>query len=139
LGIHYAAPKRTPVVSIGDGVVIFKGWKNAYGNMVQIRHNGTYTTYYAHFSRFAKNVKVGSRVKQGQVVGYVGATGHATGPHLDFRVIKNGRFVNFLTLKLPADKSVPSSRKAAFEEIENQRMSRLESSLKALDARASSE
>ncbi|MBI4397448.1 MAG: M23 family metallopeptidase [Elusimicrobia bacterium] len=126
LGTDYAAPTGTPVVSVGDGVVIFKGWKKAYGNFVQVRHNGTYTTCYGHFSRFAKGLRSGSRVKQGQVIGYVGATGYATGPHLDFRVIQNGRFVNFLKLKFPSDKKVAASQKAAFDELKAKRLPQLE-------------
>ncbi len=126
LGIDYAAPQGTPVVSVGNGTVIFKGRKGMYGNLVQVRHNGTYTTYYAHLSRFAKNIRRGSHVSQGQVIGYVGQTGHATGPHLDFRVVKNGKFVNFLKLKFPADKHVPAAQRPEFNALAQERQEQLE-------------
>lgn len=131
LGIDYAAPTGTPVVSVGDGTVAFKGWKPMYGRYVQVRHNGTYSTGYAHFSRYAKNIRAGARVRQGQVLGYVGSSGHATGPHLDFRVIKNGRFVNFLKLKFPPDRKVPAGRRAEFDRLVQDRMEHLEQRLAA--------
>jgi murein DD-endopeptidase MepM/ murein hydrolase activator NlpD len=136
LGIDYAAPTGTPVVSVGDGTVVFKGWQNAYGKHVRIRHNGTYTTYYGHFSRYARGLRLGQRVKQGQVIGYVGSTGWSTGPHLDFRVVKNGRFVNFLTLKFPPDQSVPSSQKADFAQLMGEQSARLEERLREESANA---
>lgn len=99
-GVDYAAPTGTPVHSIGDGTVLSAGWgKGGAGNMVKIRHNSVYTTAYLHLSRMA--VKAGQRVSQGQVIGYVGMTGTATGPHLDFRVWKNGSPVNPLKLESP--------------------------------------
>ena len=99
-GVDYAAPTGTPVVSIGDGVVVSKGWGGGGGNTVKIRHNSVYTTAYLHLSRYG-DIKVGQRVRQGQVIGYVGATGTATGPHLDFRVWKNGTPINPLTMEAP--------------------------------------
>ena len=93
-GIDYAAPKGTPVHSVADGVVVQAGRKRANGNMVEIRHNHLYTTYYLHLSRVARAVRVGSRVSQGQVIGYVGSTGLATGPHLCFRLTKNGTYLD---------------------------------------------
>ncbi|MCP4481980.1 MAG: M23 family metallopeptidase [bacterium] len=105
-GIDYAAPKGTPVVSVGDGRVIFRGDNGGYGKQIKVRHNGTYETWYAHLSRFDKKIKKGTKVKQGQIIGYVGSTGMSTGPHLDFRVKKNNRFVNYLRLKFPAAHSV---------------------------------
>jgi murein DD-endopeptidase MepM/ murein hydrolase activator NlpD len=119
LGIDYAAPTGTPIVSIGSGSVIFKGWKNGYGNTVRVRHNGTYTTYYSHLSRFAKGLRTGQGVQQGHVVGYVGQTGHATGPHLDFRILRNGQPVNFIKLKLPSEKGVSTQDRPAFEALRN--------------------
>lgn len=98
-GVDYAAPMGTPVMSIGDGTVISAGWGGGGGNTVKIRHNSVYTTAYLHLSRFA--VKAGQRVSQGQVIGYVGMTGTATGPHLDFRVWKNGSPINPLKLESP--------------------------------------
>jgi murein DD-endopeptidase MepM/ murein hydrolase activator NlpD len=93
-GIDYAAPMGTPVHSAADGVVVQAGQNEANGNMVKIRHNHTYATYYLHLSRFARAVRVGSRIHQGQVIGYVGSTGLATGPHLCFRLTKNGTYLD---------------------------------------------
>lgn len=93
-GVDYAAPRGTPVKALGAGKVTFKGWKGGYGNTLIIRHSGGIETQYAHLSRFASSLKVGQKVDQGEVVAFVGATGTATGPHLDFRVMKNGKFVN---------------------------------------------
>jgi murein DD-endopeptidase MepM/ murein hydrolase activator NlpD len=92
-GVDFAAPTGTPIFAAGDGVVTFKGWKGGYGNFVEIRHNGTYSTAYGHISRFG-NIKQGSRVKQGQVIAYVGSTGMSTGPHLHYEVRANGDQVN---------------------------------------------
>ena len=96
--IDYAAPTGTPVMSIGDGVVLSCKYEGAGGNTVRIKHNSTYTTAYLHLSRYAKGLKAGDRVRQGEVIGYVGSTGRSTGPHLDFRVWKNGKPINPLTL-----------------------------------------
>lgn len=90
-GVDYAAPTGTPVMSIGDGTVISKGWSGGGGNTVKIRHNSVYTTSYMHLSRYAAGLKTGDRVRQGDVIGYVGSTGLSTGPHLDFRVWKTAR------------------------------------------------
>ncbi len=114
-GTDYAAATGTPVVSVGDGTIIFRGRKGGLGNLVQVRHNGTYTTYYGHLSRFAKKMGPGTKVNQGQVIGYVGSTGLSTGPHLHFEILKNGTTVNFLTLKIPSAGSVPSNKKMAFQ------------------------
>lgn len=101
-GVDYAAPKGTPVMSIGDGTVIARAYqRNGGGNYLKIKHNSVYTTTYMHLSGFAKGITTGTRVKQGQVIGYVGATGLATGPHLDFRVAKNGSYVDPLKVKAP--------------------------------------
>lgn len=116
LGTDYAAPTGTPVVTVGDGTVIFRGKKGGFGNLVMVRHNGTYTSYYGHLSRFAKGLGVGDKVRQGQLIAYVGSTGISTGPHLHFQMMKNGSMVNFLTLKLPSLGSVPAGRLKAFEE-----------------------
>lgn len=115
LGIDYAAPIGTPVWAAGDGVVVAKGRKKGNGRYVQIRHtNREYETYYLHFSRFAKGVDKGTKVRQGQVIGYVGASGYATGPHLDFRVKKSGKFVNPRKLKLPPAAPVPDEEQASY-------------------------
>jgi len=101
-GVDYAAPKGTPVMSIGDGTVIARAYQpRGGGNYVKIKHNSVYTTTYMHLSAFGKGIHTGARIKQGQVIGYVGATGLATGPHLDFRIAKNGRLVDPLKVKAP--------------------------------------
>ncbi|PKP39656.1 MAG: metalloendopeptidase [Bacteroidetes bacterium HGW-Bacteroidetes-15] len=100
-GVDYAAPEGTPVVALGDGVVIERGYNHAAGNYVKIRHNSVYTSGYNHFSRFGKGIAKGVRVQQGQVIGYVGKTGYATGPHLDMRFWKNGKPVNPLKVEAP--------------------------------------
>lgn len=100
-GVDYAAPTGTPVHSIGDGKVIKKGWDNGGGNYIKIKHNSVYTTTYMHLSKFASGIKIGDFVSQSQVVGYVGSTGLSTGPHLDFRVYKNGHAINPLKLEAP--------------------------------------
>ncbi len=106
-GVDYAAPKGTPVRSIGDGAVTAKGYQRAGGgNYIKIKHNSVYSTTYMHLSGFAKGIVPGVRVRQGQVIGYVGATGLATGPHLDFRVYKNGTAVDPLKVKSPPAKPV---------------------------------
>ncbi len=115
-GVDYAAPTGTPVVAIGDGTVVKAGWNGGMGKYVEIRHNSIYTTCYGHLSRYGKGVKRGRRVTQGQIVGYVGATGLATGPHLDFRVKKYGSYVNPLTLDYPRTDPVPEEELAAFAE-----------------------
>lgn len=102
-GVDYAAPSGTPVYSVGDGVVITKAWDSkGGGNYVKIKHNSTYTTEYMHLKGFAQGLKQGDRVSQGQLIGYVGATGVATGPHLDYRVFKNGTAIDPLRMDLPA-------------------------------------
>ncbi|MBI2013641.1 MAG: peptidoglycan DD-metalloendopeptidase family protein [Candidatus Colwellbacteria bacterium] len=114
--IDYAAPHGTPVVSIGDGTVAFSGWKdNLYGNAVIIRHNGTYSTLYGHFYSVA--VRIGQRVKQGDVVGYVGSTGQSTGSHLHFEMYKNGGHVNPFIIELPPGEPVAESARAEFEAL----------------------
>jgi murein DD-endopeptidase MepM/ murein hydrolase activator NlpD len=108
--IDYAAPVGTPVRTVGDGVVLEAGRKNASGKYIKIRHNSVYQTYYLHLSRFAKGVRKGKKVRQGQVIGYVGSTGMSTGPHLDFRMKKNGKYVNPRRVMAPASPPVPKER-----------------------------
>lgn len=93
-GIDYAAPTGTPVWAVADGVVIHRGWTGGYGNLVKVRHSNGFISYYGHLSRYPSALKVGDRVRQKEVVGYVGATGLATGPHLDFRLKRNGQYLN---------------------------------------------
>ena len=101
LGTDYAAPRGTDIRSVGDGTVLEAGYSGGNGNYVKIRHNGTYTTQYLHMSKIGKGIKKGARVKQGQVIGYVGSTGLATGPHLCFRFWKNGKQVDWLREEIP--------------------------------------
>ena len=117
-GVDYAAPAGTPVYAIGNGKVIAKAYQaNGGGNYVKIKHNGTYTTTYMHLSRFAKGLKVGSTVKQKEIIGYVGSTGLSTGPHLDFRVYENGRPINPLTIKSQPKKPISEANRAAFSQV----------------------
>lgn len=113
-GVDYAAPAGTPVMSIGDGVVVEKGYKGGGGNTVKVRHNSVYTTAYLHLSRYAKNLQVGSHVSQGEVIGYVGSTGTSTGAHLDFRVWKNGSPINPLTMESPSVEPIPQNAMTEF-------------------------
>jgi murein DD-endopeptidase MepM/ murein hydrolase activator NlpD len=125
--IDYAAPVGTPVRTVGDGVVLETGRKNASGKYIKIRHNSVYQTYYLHLSRFAKGIRKGKKVHEGQVIGYVGNTGMSTGPHLDFRMKKNGKYVNPRRVIAPASPPVPKER------IEEYR-GRIEPLLARLDA-----
>ena len=118
-GVDYAAPAGTPVVALGDGVVTFRAYKGGGGNTIRIRHNSTYETGYLHLSKYAKGLKVGQYVKQGEVIGYVGSTGASTGPHLDFRVWKNGTPVNPLTLDSPSAEPVPNELRQAYDSLAN--------------------
>ncbi len=106
LGIDFAAPIGTPVHSVGDGIVIEKRRKHAEGNYIRIKHNSVYTSGYMHLSHYAKGIRIGAKVRQGQVIGYVGSTGLSTGPHLDFRFWVNGKPVNYLGMKFPPSKPV---------------------------------
>jgi murein DD-endopeptidase MepM/ murein hydrolase activator NlpD len=115
LGIDYAAPVGTPVRSVADGVVVRAGRRGANGKMVQIRHNRVYSTYYLHLSRFARGVRHGARVAQGQVIGYVGSTGFSTGPHLDFRITKYGKYLNPLRHKSIEAPPLPPQTLPAFQ------------------------
>ena len=115
-GIDYAANSGTPAVSIGDGTVVQAGWNGEYGISVKVRHNEMYTTVYGHFSSLAKGIRTGVRVKQGQIIGYVGSTGLSTGPHLHYEMHKLGSFVNPFTEKIPAGDPVKEADKPAFKE-----------------------
>lgn len=116
-GVDYAAPVGTPVHSIGDGVVVKKGYSGGAGNMVTIRHNSTYRTSYMHLSRYAKGISAGSHVRQGQVIGYVGSSGLSTGPHLDFRVYKSGTPINPLNMVSPPTAPVKKADMPAFKNL----------------------
>jgi len=114
-GIDYAARYGTPVVTVGDGVVEYAGWKGGFGRFVSIRHNATFTSTYGHLSGFGKGVRRGARVAQGRVIGYVGSSGLSTGPHLDFRLTRGGTYINPLRLAPPPLASVPKAEMAAFD------------------------
>ncbi len=114
-GIDYAAPIGTPVSAVGDGTVTKSQYSGGYGNLVIIKHPNGYETYYGHLSKYGKGVKKGVRVKQGQVIGYVGSTGLSTGPHLDFRIKKNGSFFNYLTMKMPPTYTLTGKDKEDFD------------------------
>ena len=114
-GTDFAAPMGTPIMASGDGVVKKAGWCGGGGNCVVIRHNSTYQTVYAHMSKFAKGIRSGVRVKQGQTIGYVGSTGKSTGPHLHYEVIVNGKKINSQKLKLPSGKALKGKDRELFE------------------------
>ena len=114
-GTDFAAPKGTPIMASGDGLVVRAKWCGGGGNCVKIKHNSVYQTVYAHMSKFAKGIKKGARVKQGQIIGYVGSTGLSTGPHLHYEVIENGKKINSQKLKLPSGKILKGNQRKLFE------------------------
>jgi len=114
-GTDFAAPMGTPIMASGNGVIKKAGWCGGGGNCVVIKHNSTYQTVYAHMSKFAKGIRKGVRVKQAQVIGYVGSTGKSTGPHLHYEVIVNGKRINSQTLKLPSGKILKGEERKIFE------------------------
>ena len=114
-GTDFAAPTGTPIMASGDGTVLKASWCGGGGNCIKIKHNSTYTTVYAHMSKFAKGIKKGKKVVQGQVIGYVGSTGMSTGPHLHYEVIENNKKINSQTLKLPSGKTLKGSDRKKFE------------------------
>ncbi len=114
-GTDFAAPKGTPIMASGDGIVIKSSWCGGGGNCVKIKHNSTYQTVYAHMSKFGRGIKKGVRVKQGQIIGYVGSTGLSTGPHLHYEVIENGKKINSQKLKLPSGKVLKGNLRKKFE------------------------
>lgn len=117
-GVDYAAPSGTPVFSVGDGTVIKKGYqKRGGGNYIKIKHNGTYSTTYMHLRGYAKGIKVGNHVKQGELIGYVGSTGLATGPHLDFRFYRNGKPVNPLKVESPPSLPIDTANQSDFDSV----------------------
>ena len=127
LGVDYGAPRGTPVVAIANGVVVSAGPRGGSGNMVRLRHTNGYETYYLHLSSFAKGIRPGARVAQGQTIGRVGATGLATGSHLDFRMRKHGEFVNPLLehRKLPPGEPVPPAHLVAFRAVRDRALEHL--------------
>ena len=114
-GTDFAAPTGTPILASGDGLVVRAQWCGGGGNCVKIKHNRVYQTVYAHMSKFGKGIKKGAKVKQGQIIGYVGSTGLSTGPHLHYEVIENGRKINSQKLKLPSGKVLKGDNRKVFE------------------------
>ena len=114
-GTDFAAKEGTPVMASGDGKIIRSRWCGGGGYCVKIKHNSTYTTVYAHLSKFGPGIKEGKRVKQGKIIGYVGSTGLSTGPHLHYEVIENGKKINSQTLKLPSGKTLSKKNRKIFE------------------------
>ncbi len=131
-GIDYAAPAGTPVQAAGNGVVAFAGWRRGYGKLVEIKHGKVYATSYAHLSRVAKGVRRGARVSQSDVIGFVGSTGLATGPHLDYRFSKNGRFVNPLKENFTSGEPVAPQYMALFTERRDRLMEPLTESYRTV-------
>lgn len=126
-GVDYAAPVGTPVKSIGAGTVVAKGYQGGGGNFLKVKHNSVYTTTYMHLSKFAKDIQMGSHVQQGEVIGYVGSTGLSTGPHLDFRVHKNGQPINPLQMEAPPSLPVKPELKDSFEVVKKTILAELDS------------
>jgi murein DD-endopeptidase MepM/ murein hydrolase activator NlpD len=114
-GTDFAAPMGTPIMASGSGVIKKARWCGGGGNCIKIKHNSTYETIYAHMKNFARGIKEGVRVKQGQIIGYVGSTGKSTGPHLHYEVIKNGKKINSQKLKLPSGKILKTKNRKIFE------------------------
>jgi len=125
LGIDYAAPTGAPVWSVASGKVIHVGYKGANGNLVTVRHDNGFTSYYAHLSRYARNLKEGDTVEQKQIIGFVGATGRATGPHLHFGLKHKGKFVNPQKVKYTMGPSVPANCRVEFNAQSKERIEKL--------------
>ncbi len=124
-GIDYAAPTGTPVRAVGDGVVTKANYSGGAGNFVKIRHNSVYTTGYMHLSKYGPDIRVGKRVKQGDIIGYVGSTGISTGPHLDYRIWKDGKPVNALSIEMPPSEPVKDEYREEYESMMNSMMDEL--------------
>jgi murein DD-endopeptidase MepM/ murein hydrolase activator NlpD len=127
-GIDYAAPMGTPTYAVADGEVLYRGWMGGFGKLVKIRHRNGYVSYYGHLSRFADGLQVGDRVQQKEVIGYVGMTGLATGPHVCFRIKKDGRWLNPLELRSPGGSPVAASDLTRFETVRDLLVAELEGS-----------
>ena len=127
-GTDFAAPMGTPIMASGNGIVTRARWCGGGGNCIKIKHNSTYETIYAHMKSFARSIRKGVRVKQGQIIGYVGSTGNSTGPHLHYEVVKNGKKINSQRLKLPSGKILKNKERKLFE-IEKIKLDVLKSEL----------
>jgi len=126
-GVDFSAPAGTPVRAVASGVVTFAGRNGRYGNHVEIEHQAPYATSYSHLQQFARELRVGTEVRKGQVIGYVGSSGMATGPHLHFMLFENGDYVNPLTVKLPADEQISGARWKRFAALRSDLVARLAS------------
>ncbi|MBO6521567.1 MAG: peptidoglycan DD-metalloendopeptidase family protein [Rhodospirillales bacterium] len=135
-GTDFAAPTGTPIYAAGNGTVAYAGRKGGYGNYIRIRHNGTYETAYAHMKGFARGVRAGTRVEQGQIIGYVGSTGRSTGPHLHYEVLTGGKQVNPLRVKMPSGRTLEGKELASFLAF-REKQDRLLASLKGTELAAS--
>lgn len=125
-GVDYAAPSGTPVRAVADGTITYKGYNGAAGNMLKIKHPGNLQSGYLHLRGFAKGIRVGARVEQGQVIGYVGSTGRSTGPHLDFRIWKGGKAINPLTIPQRPSEPISKANKERFERVRERIIAELE-------------
>lgn len=126
-GVDYAAPVGTPVKSIGAGTIVAKGYQGGGGNFLKVQHNSVYTTTYMHLSRFSKGIQVGSPVQQGEVIAYVGSTGLSTGPHLDFRVHKNGQPINPLQMEAPPSLPIRPELRDSFQVVKQAVLAEMDS------------
>jgi murein DD-endopeptidase MepM/ murein hydrolase activator NlpD len=114
-GTDFAAPKGTPIMASGSGIIEMAKWNGAYGKYIRIRHNSKYKTAYAHLNGYARGIKRGAKVRQGQIIGYVGSTGRSTGPHLHYEVLVNGKRMNSQRLKLPSGRTLRGEDREKFE------------------------
>ena len=114
-GTDFAAPTGTPIVASGSGIIEQVGWNGAYGKYIRIKHNSKYKTAYAHLNGYARGIKKGAKVRQGQIIGYVGSTGRSTGPHLHYEVLVNGKRMNSQRLKLPSGRTLRGEDREKFE------------------------
>jgi len=114
-GTDFAAPKGTPIMASGSGIIEMAKWNGAYGKYIRIRHNSKYKTAYAHLNGYARGIKRGVKVRQGQIIGYVGSTGRSTGPHLHYEVLVNGKRMNSQRLKLPSGRTLRGEDREKFE------------------------
>jgi murein DD-endopeptidase MepM/ murein hydrolase activator NlpD len=128
-GVDFGAATGTPIQAAGDGTVEQASWSGAYGNYVRIRHNGEYATAYAHLSRYGAGIKEGARVRQGQIIGYVGSTGRSTGPHLHYEILRRGAQVNPMGVKFPSGKKLEGIDLVKFNVARGETVRRLDATL----------
>jgi murein DD-endopeptidase MepM/ murein hydrolase activator NlpD len=114
-GVDFAAPSGTPIFAAGSGTIVYRSRNGSYGNYIRIRHNSEYSTAYAHLSKFNRNVTKGSRVRQGQIIGYVGTTGRSTGAHLHYEILRRGRQINPMRVKMPSGRRLKGPNLLKFQ------------------------